>query len=209
MIDLNALTLSLRLASLTSLVLFLISLPLAYWMSRSQSKLTQILESILLLPIVLPPTVLGFYLLYFLSSVHLAFSFSGLLFGSVLYSFPFAFQSFLSGFQSIDEDYFDVSASLGDSFWQSFLRVAIPMSRNSILSGILLSFAHTIGEFGVVLMVGGNIAGQTRTLSISIYDQVQALDFEKAHATALFLLIFSFISLMLLSLLRKKRRVLR
>ncbi len=209
MIDLNALGLSLKLATLTSLLLFLISLPLAYWMSRSRSKLTHFLESFLMLPIVLPPTVLGFYLLYFLSSVHLAFSFSGLLFGSIIYSFPFAFQSFLAGFQSIDEDYYEVSASLGDSFWQCFMRVAVPMSQNSILAGLLLSFAHTIGEFGVVLMVGGNIAGQTRTLSISIYDQVQSLDFEKAHATALFLLILSFICLMILSLLRKKRRVSR
>jgi molybdate transport system permease protein len=209
MIDLNALGLSLKLATVTSLLLLILSLPLAYCMSRSRSQWTHILESILLLPIVLPPTVLGFYLLYFLSSVHLAFTFSGLLFGSILYSFPFAFQSFLSGFQSIDEDFFEVSSSLGDSHLQTFLRVAIPMARNSILSGVLLSFAHTLGEFGVVLMVGGNIEGQTRTLSISIYDQVQSLDFEKAHATAFFLLIFSFFILMLLGFLRKKRRALR
>ncbi len=205
MIDISALGLSLKLATVTSLALLFLSLPIAYLISRWRSPLKHFVESFLLLPIVLPPTVLGFYLLCFLSSFHLAFTFSGLVFGSMIYCFPFAFQSFLSGFQSIDEDFFEVSASLGDSPFQTFLNVAIPISRHSILSGLLLSFAHTLGEFGVVLMIGGNIEGQTRTLSISIYDQVQSFDFKSAHMTSLLLLIFSFLCLLALSWLRRQK----
>ncbi len=206
MIEMEALFLSLQLASLTSLILLLVGLPLSYFLARTQTAWSSLVESILLLPIVLPPTVLGFYLLIALSSINLAFSFAGLLLGSVIYSFSFAFQSFMSGFQSIDSEYFEVSASLGDSPVKTFLRVALPLARNSIMSGVLLSFAHSLGEFGAVLMIGGNIKGQTRTLSISLYDQVQSLDFKAAHRTSVFLLILSFLILSSVNLLKRNTR---
>ena len=204
MIEFDALLLSLKLAGATSFILLIVGLPLAYLVARSQTKWTSLLETFLLLPMVLPPSVLGFYLLIALSSIEWAFTFTGLVLGSVIYSFSFAFQSFVSGFQNIDSEFYEVSASLGDSPAQTFFRVALPLSRNSIYTGLLLSFAHTLGEFGVILMIGGNIRGQTRTLSISIYDQVQSLDFKSAHHTSLFLLGFSFCILFLVNLLKRK-----
>ncbi len=204
MIEFDALFLSLKLASLTSLILLFFGLPLAFVIARSQTKWTSLIETLLLLPIVLPPTVLGFYLLIALSSGGLAFTFFGLVVGSVIYSFSFAFQSFVSGFQSIAHEFYEVSASLGDSPFKTFLRVAIPLAKNYIYTGMLLSFAHTLGEFGAVLMIGGNIPGETRTLSVSIYDQVQSLDFKSAHRTSLFLLGFSFAILLFVNLLKRK-----
>ncbi len=203
MIETQALILSFELASITCLFLILVGLPLAYWISRAQSKWTSLIETFMLLPIVMPPTVLGFYLLIGLTSIGLAFTFVGLVVGSVIYSFSFAFQNFVSGFQAIDSEFFEVSSSLGDSAFKSFVRVAIPLAKNSIFSGILISFAHTLGEFGAVLMIGGNIKGQTRTLSISIYDQVQSLDYRAAHKTSLFLLFLSFSILLLVNLLKR------
>ncbi len=209
MIEIDALYLSLRLAFLTSLIVLVIGLPISYMFARSRSSWIKLLESILLLPIVLPPSVLGFYLLISLSSIGWAFSFAGLLVGSIIYSFSFAFQSFVAGFKTIEAEYFEVSASLGDSATKSFFRVALPMAKNSIIAGTLLSFAHTLGEFGVVLMIGGNIRGQTRTLSIAIYDQVQALDFESAKRTSIFLLAFSFFILVLINYFKDKNEVAR
>lgn len=204
MIELSSLILSLKLASVTSFILLISGLPLAYVVARSQSRWMSVFETILLLPVVLPPTVLGFYLLIGLTSIGWAFTFIGLVIGSIIYSFAFAFQSFVTGFQSIEHEFFDVSASLGDSPFKTFFRVALPLAKNSIYTGLLISFAHTLGEFGAVLMIGGNIQGETRTLSISIYDQVQSLDFKSAHRTSLFLLCFSFGILLFVSLLKKK-----
>ncbi len=204
MIELSALCLSLKLASVTSIILLVFGLPLAYFVANSKSHWTSVFETFLLLPIVLPPTVLGFYLLIGLSSVGWAFTFTGLVVGSVIYSFAFAFQSFVTGFQGVDREFFEVSASLGDSPTKTFFRVALPLAKNSIYTGVLLSFAHTLGEFGAVLMIGGNIQGETRTLSISVYDQVQSLDFKSAHRTSIFLLCFSFGILLFISVLKKK-----
>ena len=205
--DWQALALSLKLASLTTVGLFVLALPLAFFISQRPGRVASLIESLISLPIVLPPTVIGFYLLLALSRAQLAFSFSGLLIASMLYSLPFAFQPFLSAFQSIDPVYFETSWLLGESKWRTFWRVAVPLARPGIFSGAILAFAHTLGEFGVVLMVGGNIPGATRTLSMSIYDSIEGLDYAAAHKTAAFLLTFSLVALLATTMLRKKALV--
>ena len=205
--DWQALALSLKLATLTTFGLFVLALPLAYLISQRPGRLASLIETLLSLPLVLPPTVIGFYLLLLLSRVQLAFSFWGLFIASMLYSLPFAFQPFLAAFQSIDPVYFESSWLLGESKWRTFLRVAIPLARPGIFSGAILAFAHTLGEFGVVLMVGGNIPGQTRTLSMSIYDSIEGLNYEAAHKTAIVLLLFSMSALLATTFLRKKALV--
>jgi molybdate transport system permease protein len=203
--DWQAFWLTLRLATLVSLLLTVIALPVAYWISFSRWRWKFLVESVVALPIVLPPTVLGFYVLLALGSRSpighwwasfsghtLAFTFEGLVIGSVLYSLPFAVQPFATSFAHVDPKLMAASATLGASPLRTFLRVVLPLSVPGLITGWALSFAHTMGEFGVVLMVGGNIPGVTRTVSIDIYDQVQALNYSAANETALVLLVISF-----------------
>ena len=206
--DWSAIWLSVRLAVATTLVLLAIGVPLAYWIVFSPRRWKFIVESIVALPLVLPPTVLGFYVLVAIGPLSplgrayarfaghgLPFTFEGLLIASVLYSMPFAVQPFAAEFASVDRRLLEASWSLGASRVETFRRIVIPLSVRGLVTGIVLSFAHTLGEFGVVLMVGGNLPGVTRTVSISIYDSVQSLDYAAASRTSLLLLILSFLIL--------------
>jgi len=204
----EALWLTVRLATLVSAILLGLGIPLACWLTYSRWRLKFLAEAVIALPIVLPPTVLGFYVLMALGSRSpvgrwwqsltghtLAFTFEGLVIGSILYSLPFAVQPFAASFSSVDPKLLRASASLGQTPLQTFRRIVLPLSKAGLITGFALSFAHTLGEFGVVLMVGGNIPGVTRTISIDIYDQVQAGYYAGAHSTALALLIVSFLVL--------------
>lgn len=206
--DWQALWLTTRLALATSVVLLVLGLPLAYFISRIRNKFRVFAEALVAIPLVLPPTVLGFYLLMAMgprsvvgqlyeriSGQLLPFSFEGLLVASILYSLPFAVQPFVAAFRSVDRGLVEASWTLGCSPARSFTRIVIPLAWPGIIAGMVLSFAHTLGEFGVVLMVGGNIPGVTRTVSISIYDHVQGLDYAAAGTTSLFLLVVSFVVL--------------
>lgn len=201
----EALWLSFRLALTVSTVLLLLGLPFAYWLAFSKWRGKFLLESIVALPLVLPPTVLGFYALVAFGSRGtigkmwqslfghpLAFTFTGLVLASLLYSLPFAVQPLMTSFESLDRRLLDASAILGASSARTFFRVILPLSWPGLISAFVLSFAHTLGEFGVVLMVGGNLPGITRTVSIDIYDRVQAMDYSGAHRMALLLLAISF-----------------
>jgi molybdate transport system permease protein len=203
--DGQAIWLSLRLSACTTLVLVVFGLPLAYWLANTRWRGRFLIEAVVALPIVLPPTVLGFYVLMaigplsplgqFYESIfghRLPFTFQGLLIASVLYSLPFAVQPFTSAFATVDRRLVEASWCLGVGKLGTFIRVALPLAWPGVLTGMVLSFAHTIGEFGVVLMIGGNIPGVTRTVSISIYDEVQALNYAAANQTSLALLIFAF-----------------
>jgi molybdate transport system permease protein len=207
-LDWQAIILSLKLAALTTLLLVLVGVPLAWWLVNTRFRLKFLVEVVVALPLVLPPTVLGYYLLVALGprsplgaaylslfGKTLPFSFEGLLLASMLYSLPFSVQPFAAGFAAIDTRLLEASWCLGISRTATFLRVVLPLSLPSLLAGMVLSFAHTLGEFGVVLMVGGSLPGETRTVSISIYDQVQAMDYDAAGQTALFLLVLSFLIL--------------
>jgi len=208
MIDWQAMRLTLELALLVAGALFLLGLPVAYWLTFSRWRGKFLVEALVGLPLILPPTVLGFYLLVAFGSQSfvgrwyqsltghtLAFSFAGLVVGSILYSFPFAVQPFAASFASVDRDLLAASSILGASRWRTFRQVIIPLSVPGLITGVVLSFAHTVGEFGVVLMIGGNIPGVTRTISIDIYDRVQAGEYASANYTALVLLLFSFVVL--------------
>ena len=201
----QAILLSLRLAFTVAALLLAIALPLAYWLSFTAWRGKFLLESVVALPLVLPPTVLGFYALIALGprgllgrtwqamfGHPLAFTFTGLVLASMLYSFPFAVQPLVASFESLDRRLLDASSMLGAGRVRSFFRIVLPLAWPGVITAVVLSFAHTLGEFGVVLMVGGNLAGITRTVSIDIYDRVQALDYAGAHETALFLLVISF-----------------
>jgi len=203
--DWIALGVSLRLAFWTMVLLVLAGMPVAYWVAFSRWRFKFLVEAIVALPLVLPPTVLGFYVLISigprsplgglyrdLTGTLLPFSFAGLLIASVLYSLPFAVQPFASAFSAVDGKLIEASRCLGATRWRTFRRVILPLSLPGVVTGMVLSFAHTLGEFGVVLMVGGNLVGKTRTASISIYDSVQALDYDAAFQTSLFLLAVSF-----------------
>ena len=204
--DWQAIGLSLRLAALTTAILLIAGTPLAYWLTYSPRRWKFLVEAVVALPLVLPPTVLGFYVLlaigprspagafyrWLTGGGMLPFSFEGLLVASVLYSLPFTVQPMTGAFASVDRKLVEASWCLGLSRLATFRRVIVPLAAPGIATGAILSFAHTLGEFGVVLMVGGNIAGVTRTVSISIYDQVQALDYGAAAETSLLLLAVSF-----------------
>jgi len=206
--DWQAFWLTIRLAVLVAAVLVVLGLPIAYWIAYSRWRWKFLAEAVVALPIVLPPTVLGFYLLAALGSRSplgrwweavtghtLAFTFGGLVIGSVIYSLPFAVQPFAASFALVDPRLLAASATLGASRLRTFFRVILPLSLPGLIAGVALSFAHTLGEFGVVLMVGGNIPGVTRTVSIDIYDQAQALNYAAANQTALVLLGISFVAL--------------
>jgi molybdate transport system permease protein len=207
-VDWTALWLSVRLAATTTLVLLAVGVPIAYWIVFSRRRWKFLVEAVVALPLVLPPTVLGFYVLIAIGPLSpfgraysrlvghgLPFTFEGLLIASVLYSLPFAVQPFSAEFASVDRRLLEASWTLGVSRLETFRRIVIPLSIRGLVTGIVLSFAHTLGEFGVVLMVGGNLPGVTRTVSISIYDSVQSLDYAAASRTSLLLLVVSFVIL--------------
>jgi molybdate transport system permease protein len=221
--DFEALWLTLRLAVTTTAILLAIAIPLAWWIASGRGAARALVQAVVALPLVLPPTVLGFYLLIALGPLTapgrllmqlfghpLAFSFAGLLVGSVLYSLPFAVQPLVAGFSSVDRSYTEASAGLGVSPWRTFWSVVLPLTRGSLLTSAILTFTHTVGEFGVVLMLGGNIPGATRTLSISLYDQVQDFNYAAANRTALVLLAVALTALVFIYLLpgltRRNRR---
>lgn len=216
--DFTAIWLTLKLASATTLILALIGLPLAYWLAMSSWRGKFLVESVVALPLVLPPTVLGFYVLMAtgpnsafgslyerVTGSLLPFSFPGILLGSILYNLPFAVRPFMAAFAGMNRRLIEASWCLGESRWRTFWRVTMPLCWPGVLTGLVLTFAHTVGEFGVVLMVGGNIPGVTRTISISIYDDVQALNYASAGQTALGLVIFSLVVLCLAHVLGRRR----
>ncbi|HMK30543.1 MAG TPA: molybdate ABC transporter permease subunit [Terriglobales bacterium] len=215
--DWQAFLLTGRLAVMVSAVLLAIGLPMAYWITFSGWRWKFVVEAVVALPLVLPPTVLGFYLLTAFGNASafgrwwqgitghpLAFTFSGLVVASILYSLPFAVQPFAASFAAVDRGLIAASSSLGASRWRTFWRVILPLSIPGVITGAVLSFAHTVGEFGVVLMIGGNIPGVTRTVSIDIYDRVQAAEYAAARQTSLLLLIFSFVVLSLVYALNRR-----
>ena len=220
--DISALWLTLRLAATTAILLLLIGTPVAWWLASSRSRLRPFVEAVVAMPLVLPPTVLGFYLLVLLApggtigsiwadlgGRPLVFSFSGLVIGSLLYSFPFVVQPLASSFESIDPGALEGAATLGAGPVDRFFTVAVPLAKKGFLTALTLSFAHTLGEFGVVLMIGGNIPGRTRVLSIAIYDHVEALDYGSAHVLSAILLAVSFVLLVAVAGLGRRTTRLR
>jgi molybdate transport system permease protein len=218
--DLQALWITLQLAILTTLILLLLGTPLAWWLAHSRWRFKPVLEAVIALPLVLPPTVLGFYLLIALGPHgifgrlseslglgSLAFTFSGLVIGSVFYSLPFVVQPLQNTFSAIGKRPLEVAATLRASPLERFFRVVVPLARPGFVTGAILGFAHTVGEFGVVLMIGGNIPGQTQVLSIAIYDHVEALDYTSAHWLAGGLLLLSFVMLLLVYLYNRRLRI--
>ena len=214
----SAVGLTLALAAVSSLVLLVIGIPLAHWLNTSRMRGVALFETLLSLPIVLPPTVIGFYLLVLMSPTHalgaawvavfghpLPFSFTGLVIGSVVYSLPFAVQPFQAAFRNVKPELVQSALALGLTRRQTFWSVVMPLSKHGVLTGVSLSFAHTKGEFGVVLMLGGNIPGQTRVASIALYDQAQQLNYGAAHAYALVLLAIAFVLLIGIAFLQRRQ----
>ena len=209
--------LSMQLAGISTLVLLAIAMPLAWWLTRTRCRLKPVIEAITALPLVLPPTVLGFYLLILFSPASplggawvsvtgqaLTFSFTGLVVASVIYSLPFAVQPLQSAFEVVGRAPLEAAATLRASPLDAFFTVASPLALRGYLTAAILSFAHTIGEFGVVLMVGGNIPGETRVISIAIYERVEVLDYTRAHVLSLILIGFSFVTLLLVYTLNRR-----
>ena len=199
-------SLTLTLATINTLILLVVGTPVAWWLARSKSRYRELVGAVVAMPLVLPPTVLGFYLLIALGpdgpggwiaglwgGRTLAFSFTGLVIGSMFYSLPFMVQPLRNGFAAIGDDPLEVASSLGASNWQRFWRVALPLARPGYITGAVMTFAHTVGEFGVVLMIGGNIPGQTKVIAIALYDHVEQLRWAEAHAIALGMVIFAFV----------------
>jgi molybdate transport system permease protein len=220
--DLTAFFLTLQLAFITTLILLILGTPLAWYLTRSRWRYKFILEALVALPLVLPPTVLGFYLLlllgnngplgYFMQSIGaepLAFSFTGLVIGSVFYSMPFVVQPLQDAFNNIGLRPMEAAATLGASPFDRFITVALPLARQGFLTAIVLGFAHTLGEFGVVLMIGGNIPGETRVLSIAIYEHVEALEYANAHLLSASLVLLSFLMLVAVYALNGRFKVVR
>lgn len=214
--------LTLKLATVTTGVLLLVGTPIAWWLARSPNRWKEILSSIITLPLVLPPTVLGFYLLILLGpdgpggwiaslfgGRTLAFTFTGLVIGSVFYSMPFVVQPVREAFETIGELPLNVAATLRASPWDAFWSVAVPLARSGFVTGAVFGFAHTIGEFGVVLMIGGNITGHTKVLSVAIYEYVETLQWAEAHLLAGSLLLFSFLVIFSMRLLKYRKNRLR
>ena len=216
--DLSAIGLTLRLACITTALLLVLSTPLAWWLARSRSRWRSPVAALVALPLVLPPSVLGFYLLIsfgpqglggqltqWLGIGLLPFSFEGLVLGSVIYSLPFAVQPLQHAFEAIGERPLEVAATLRAGPWDTFFAVAVPLARPGFVTAAVLSFAHTVGEFGVVLMLGGNIPGQTRVVSVQIYDHVEAMQYGQAHGLAALMVVFSFVILLALNLAHRKQ----
>lgn len=209
--DLAAIWLTLKLAALVTLLLLLIGTPLAWWLTRTRSPVKRVVGALVALPLVLPPTVLGFYLLLAMGTNGplgrltdalglgtLAFTFTGLVIASVFYSLPFVVQPLQNAFEAIGERPLEVAATLRAGPWDTFWSVVVPLARPGFVSGAILGFAHTIGEFGVVLMIGGNIPDKTRVVSVQIYDHVEAMEYAQAHWLAGGMLVFSFVVLLAL-----------
>jgi molybdate transport system permease protein len=210
MLDLSPFILTFKLALITTVILFVMSIPLAYWLVHTQSKLKPFVEAVVSLPLVLPPTVLGFYLLIVFSpqnvfgtffkdylGVELVFSFTGIVIGSVIYSLPFMVQPLQAGFKSLHPSITEASYILGKSKLKTLFRVELPNIKQSVITAVVLTFAHTVGEFGVVLMIGGNIPNKTKVLSIAIYDEVESLNYTNAHLYSGILLGLTFVILLL------------
>ena len=219
MLDLNfqPLSLTFKLAFITTVVLFFLGIPLAYWITHSRLKIKFFIQAIISLPLVLPPSVLGFYLLlafnpnYFpgkflatMFNLRLVFSFSGLVVGSVIFSLPFMVNPLLSGFESLPRSLSEAAFTLGTSKLKTLLSVQLPNMKPALITGIVLSFAHTVGEFGLVLMIGGSIPGETLVASIAIYNEVEALNYSTAHFYALVLLAINFFILLTVNILNRK-----
>lgn len=211
--------LTMKLAFMTTLVLLIIGTPLAWWLSRSNQWWKEGIAAVVALPLVLPPTVLGFYLLILLSPTSpigqmltsvfghsLPFSFAGLVVGSVIYSMPFVVQPIRNAFDAIGDRPFEVAATLRATPLDTFFSVALPLARPGMLTGAVLGFAHTVGEFGVVLMIGGNIPGETKVLSVAIYDHVEALEYGQAHILSFGMLAFAFIVILFMMVSEKRLR---
>ena len=220
--DLQAVWLTLRLASVSTIILLLIATPLAWWLAHSERWYKGAVAAVVALPLVVPPTVLGFYLLLWLGPQGmvgeitralglgtLPFTFAGLVVGSVLFSLPFAVQPIQNAFEAIGKRPFEVAATLRAGAWDRFVSVALPLARPGFLTAIILAFAHTVGEFGVVLMLGGNIDGETRVLSVAIYNHVEAMEYGAAHLLAGGMVLFSFLVLLSLYLVGGRFKVMR
>lgn len=205
MIDLEPFYISFKLAAITTAILFFIALPLAWWLSRTSCRIKPFIETIVSLPIVLPPSVLGFYILYALSSnsplgaffketfdISLVFNFTGLIIASCFYSFPFMVQPLQSGFESLNNNMLEAAYIAGKNTLQTLWHVALPNITPSLMSALIITFAHTVGEFGVVLMVGGSIPGETKVASVAIYEFVEIMDYSQAHIYSAIMLILSF-----------------
>lgn len=205
MIDWTPIILTLQLAFVTTVLLFAFSIPLANWLAYSRSRIKPVIETLVAMPLVLPPTVIGFYLLIAFSpnnsfgiwldewlGLRLVFSFEGLVFASIIYSLPFMVHPIQSGLANLSSDLREASYILGKSKWETLFKVLLPNIKPSVLTGIVLAFAHTLGEFGVVLMIGGNMPGETRVASIAIYDEVESLNYSAAHAYSIILFVIAF-----------------
>ena len=220
--DISALLVTLKLASITTVILILVGTPIAWWLSQTRFKFKAVIEAIIALPLILPPTVLGFYLLMtlgtngpignFLESLggsSIAFTFTGLVIGSVIYSLPFVVQPLQNSFGSIGKQPMEVAATLGATKLDRFFTVAVPLARSGFITASVLGFAHTVGEFGVVLMIGGNIPGETGVLSIAIYDHVEAMEYGQAHVLAGGLLVLSFVMLLIVYIFNGRFSIMR
>lgn len=218
-LDWQPVWLTLKLASLTTLVLLIVGTPLAWWLARSQARWKEVVGSLVALPLVLPPTVLGFYLLLMMGPEGpvgkltqaiglgtLPFTFGGLVVGSVIYSMPFVVQPVRNAFDAVGDRPLEVAATLRASPLRRFFTIALPLARPGMLTGSVLGFAHTVGEFGVILMIGGNIPGETKVLSVAIYDHVESLEWTQAHMLAGGMLVFSFLVVFTMYLLEKRLR---
>jgi len=221
-LDIAAITVTIKLAFMSTAILIVIGTPLAWWLSQTKFKFKVIFEAIIALPLILPPTVLGFYLLITLGSnsplgallesyggSSIAFSFSGLVIGSVIYSLPFVVQPLQNSFSAVKRQSLEVASTLGASQLDRFFTVAVPLARSGFVTAAVLGFAHTVGEFGVVLMIGGNIPGETGVLSIAIYDHVEAMNYAQAHLLAGGLLLTSFVMLIFVYLFNRHFSILR
>ena len=204
-LDLNPFLLSFKLAGLTTLILFVIALPLAWYLSQTRSRAKPLLEAITALPIVLPPSVLGFYILIAFSNFELAFTFTGLVIASCFYSLPFMVQPLQGGFESLNKNMLEASYISGKSQLTTLLRVALPNIKPSVLTAIIITFAHTVGEFGVVLMIGGSIPDETKVASIAIYEMVEVMDYGSAHIYSGIMVLISFVVLFGVYLFNQKQ----
>jgi len=216
-IDYQPIVLTLQLATVTVLVLLVIGIPISWWLAHTRTRFRPIFEAVIALPLVLPPTVLGFYLLIILgpngligkpmeavTGSHLSFTFTGLVIASTFYSLPFVVQPLYNSFEAIGKGPLEAAWTLGASKWDAFWTVATPMALRGYITAIVLGFAHTLGEFGVVLMVGGSIPGKTKVLSIEIYDRVETLDYSQAHLLSSSLLTFTFLTLLIVYYVNRK-----
>jgi molybdate transport system permease protein len=219
MIDTAPFLLTLKLATVTTVILLLIGIPLAYWLTYTRYRIKYIVEALVSLPLILPPSVLGFYLLIAFSpqnafgkfldryfDLRLVFTFEGLVIASIIYSVPFMVQPIYNGFKMVPASIIEASYSLGKGRMATLLKVLLPNIRAALITGIVLSFAHTVGEFGVVLMVGGNIPSETRVISIALYDEVEAMNYAHAHTYAITLLAFAFVTLSIVHLASSSSR---